>query len=65
MPRPFSVKTWPAWVPAGILTRALPSSVGTSISTPRAACAKLSGTSHTTSFPSRTKSGCSRTLSTT
>jgi len=65
MPRPFSLKTWPDWVPAGIFARALPSSVGTSISAPSAACAKLSGTSHTTSVPSRTKSGCSRTPSTT
>ena len=41
---------------------ACPSSVGTSISAPSAACAKLIGTSQTTSLPSRAKSGCSRDL---
>ena len=64
-PCPCRRKTLPDCVPAGIFIFTLPSSVGTSISVPSAACGKLIGTSQMTSLPSRVKSGCSRTWMTT
>src|SRR5208282_3506335 len=64
-PLPLTRKVVPDCVPAGILIVALPSSVGTSISEPSAAWAKLTGTSHSKSSPSRWKISCVLMCSTT
>src|SRR5438105_11936569 len=65
MPFPFSRKTFPLCVPEGIFIFTLPSSVGTSMVEPSAACVKLIGTSQITSVSSRMKMGCSWTCTTT
>src|SRR5919204_35538 len=65
MPLPRRRNTFPLWVPAGIFIFTLPSSVGTSMVAPSAACVKLIGTSQITSVSSRMKMGCSWTCTTT
>jgi hypothetical protein len=65
IPLPRSRITFPDCVPAGIFIFMGPSSVGTSICAPSAACVKLMGSSQTTSLSSRRKMGWSRTWMTT
>src|SRR6266513_6466055 len=65
MPLPRSLNICPLCVPAGTLTRALPSSVGTSISPPKAATENGIGTSQYKSSASRWKMLCSLMWTTT
>src|SRR5690606_9548206 len=64
-PSPRSRSISPLWMPDGIVTRAAPSSVGTSTPSPRAACANVIGSSWRTFDPSRSKRGSSCTSSST
>jgi hypothetical protein len=59
------MKSWPDGVPGGMERFFFPERVGTSIVAPSAACGKVIGTSQKRSAPSRTKNGCSFTVSTT
>ena len=56
MPLPFSLNTVPGWVPGGTLYLIFSSSVGTTISSPRAACSKEIGMSSQRSVPFLSKS---------
>src|SRR5215217_2116019 len=65
-PTPRTLNRLPSCVPAGNLSFTVPPpGFGTSISAPRAASAKLTGTSIRKSSPRRSKSGCSATCVTT
>src|ERR687893_1294085 len=65
-PAPLTLNCFPLWVPAGILSLTVPPpGLGASISAPKAASTKLTGTVTTKSSPFLLKTGCSLTRVTT